>query len=64
MAVPEQIACVRGAAVAVLAAAFTTTVAVTGVPTQPFLTGVTENLTVSAVAVVFVNGPLTVPAPV
>jgi hypothetical protein len=53
--VPEQTVCVVGEAKAVLDGGFTTTVAVTGVPTQPFLVGVTVNRTLSAVPVVFVS---------
>ena len=60
---PEQIVCDDGAATATLAAAFTSTVDVTGVPAQPFLVGVMVNVTVSCEAVVFVKAPVILPDP-
>ena len=54
--------CVNGVAEAA-GAAFSTTVAVIGVPAQPLAVGVMENATVTAAAVVFVNAPVILPEP-
>jgi hypothetical protein len=62
MVPPEQIVCDVGVAVAVIFG-FTKTVAVTGVPGQPFATGVIVKVTVIAAAVVLVNAPLIFPVP-
>ena len=42
---------------------FTVAVAVTGLPEQPFAVGVMVNVTVTGEAVVFVNAPVILPAP-
>jgi hypothetical protein len=58
----EQMVCNEGVA-STPAPGFTCTVAVTGVPVQPFATGVMVKVTVSEDAVVFVNTPLILPDP-
>ena len=62
MDAPEQIVCVEGVA-STLPPVFTNTVAVTGVPAQPFVVGVMVNVTVTGAVVVFVSVPLILPVP-
>lgn len=63
IAVPEQIFCDDGVAVAVPPTGFTTTAAVVGVLLQPFKVGVTVNVTVTGAPVLFVKAPLIFPVP-
>ena len=60
--VPEQMVCDEGVATA-LGAGLTSTVAVTGVPEQPFATGVMVKVTSIGAVVVFTSVPLMVPEP-
>jgi len=60
--VPEQIVCDAGVATA-SGVGLTSTVAVIGVPKQPFAVGVMVNVTVTGALVVFVNEPLISPLP-
>ena len=62
IAVPEQIVCEAGVAVA-SGVGFTSTVAVIGVPVQPLAVGVMVNVTVTGDAVVLVSVPLIFPEP-
>ena len=59
---PEQIVCEDGAATA-FGVGFTSTVAVMGVPAQPFTVGVMVNVTVTGAVEVFVKAPLMLPVP-
>ena len=59
---PDKIVCVSGVADAA-GPAFTSTVAVIGAPAHPLAVGVIVNVTVSGVAVVFVNTPVISPDP-
>lgn len=59
---PEQTVCDDGVATA-LGVGFTTTVAVTGVPGQPFALGLMVNVTVTGALVVLVNEPRISPLP-
>lgn len=60
--VPEQTVCDDGVATA-LGIGFTSTVAVIGVPGQPFAVGVIVNVTVIGAFVVLVSVPLMLPEP-
>ena len=62
IAAPEQVVCDDGVATATPNAGFTNTVAVLTGPAHP-LTGVIVNVTVTGDAVVLVNEPLILPAP-
>jgi hypothetical protein len=62
IAVPEQIVWLELVAVAV-GVGFTNTVAVIGVPAQPFAVGVIVNVTVTGELVVFVKVPEIFPLP-
>ena len=59
---PEQMVCDDGVAT-IFGAEIIKTVAVIGVPEQPFAVGVIVNVTVTAAFVVFVNTPLILPVP-
>ena len=63
IAVPEQIFCDDGVAVAVPPDGFTSTVAVVGVLLQPFAVGVMVNVTVTGELVVLSKEPLILPVP-
>ena len=63
IAVPVQIVCDEGVATTTFGIEFTSTVAVMGVPLQPFAVGVMVNVTVTAAAVVFVKAPMILPDP-
>ena len=62
MAAPEHIVCDDGVAIA-SGLGFTNTVAVVGVPIQPFAVGVMVNVTFIGAKVVLVNVPLIFPLP-
>ena len=62
IAIPEHLVCVAGVAIA-FGVGFTITVAVIGVPGQPFADGVMVKVTVIAPNVVLVNIPLISPVP-
>ena len=62
MAAPEQIVCVAGVAEPV-GVGFTITVAVIGMPGQPFAEGVIVKVTVTGADVVFVKLPAMLPVP-
>jgi hypothetical protein len=63
IAVPEQILCDNGIAVATPLAGFTTTVAIVGVVLQPFAVGVMVNVTVTGELPVLIKVPLMLPVP-
>lgn len=60
---PEQMVCDAGFATTTLAVGFTSTVAVTAVPAQPFAVGVMVKVTVTGEPVVLVNIPVILPVP-
>ena len=62
IALPEQMVCAAGVATA-FGVGLTSTVAVIGVPVQPLAEGVTVNVTVCGVVVVFVSVPEILPLP-
>jgi hypothetical protein len=62
MVAPEQMVCDAGVLVT-SGAGFIITAAVTAEPVHPFAVGVMVNVTVAAVAEVFINAPLILPEP-
>ena len=59
---PEQMACEDGVA-STLGTGLTSTVAVTGMPVHPLLTGVMVNVTFTGAEPVLTSAPLTLPDP-